>query len=132
LEREPERILDGQCASFEAFSERLPFDELHRDEARAVVLIEPLDRGKIRVIERRERLRLALKPDQAIRVFRKVARQSLDRDLATELGVARAPDFAHPAFAERARNLVVAERLTDHYVSRRLDPKPGKSYNIRP
>jgi hypothetical protein len=40
-------------------------------------------------------------------------RQNLDGDIPAELGVASPVDLAHPAFADRAGDLVVGESLSD-------------------
>ncbi len=49
----------------------------------------------------------AIKP---ISVFRKGDRQDFDRDIATKLRIARAPDFAHPSFADLGDNGVLSDR----------------------
>ena len=41
-------------------AQRLAFDKLHRDEVQAVSLADFIDRDQVRMIQRRERLRLAL------------------------------------------------------------------------
>ena len=46
---------------------------------------EPVDRGDVRMIQRRERLRLAFEPRQAFGVRGERVRQDLDRDLATSV-----------------------------------------------
>ena len=55
------------------------------------------------MIERGEHLRFALEPREPSGIARERLRQDLDRDLAIELGVARAVDLAHAAGAELAR-----------------------------
>ncbi len=53
------------------------------------------------VIERGERLRLALEPRQAVGIRGEELRQDLDRHLPIELRVARPIDLPHPAGAKR-------------------------------
>ena len=59
--------------------------------------------------QRRDCMRLALEARQAIRIGRELRRQDLDRDLATQLRVARAIDLAHAAGADRRDDLVDAD-----------------------
>jgi hypothetical protein len=63
----------------------------------------------VRVIERRECLRFARKSRQPMGIGRKDIRQDLDRDVAIQLRITRAMDFAHPACPERAEDLVRTE-----------------------
>jgi hypothetical protein len=65
-----------------------------------------------RMIERREQPCLALEPREAIGIGREARRQHLDRHIASELRIAGAVDFAHPAAAERRENLVRTETST--------------------
>jgi hypothetical protein len=65
------------------------------------------------VIERREHLRLALESREPIAIGRHHCRQNFQGDVAAELGVARAVDFAHPAGAD----------WRDDFV--RTDPRSG-------
>ncbi len=64
------------------------------------LILEAVDCGDVRMIERREHLRFAAEPRQAIRIDREDLRQHLQRDVATELRIACAIDLAHPAGAE--------------------------------
>ena len=88
----------------------LAFDEFHH-EARAVPadLFESVDRGDVRMIQRRERLRFALETRQAIGIVGERVRQNLDRDLASQLRVARAIHLAHAAGTEYRDDLIRAE-----------------------
>ena len=61
------------------------------------------------MIERREHLRFAAEPRQSIRIAGQERRQDFQRDVAIELGVARAIDLAHTPGAERGEDLIRAE-----------------------
>src|SRR6187551_1409293 len=61
------------------------------------------------MIQRREHFRFALKPREPIRVGRERGGQNLDGDLAFELGVRRAVDLTHSAFADERSDFVSAE-----------------------
>ena len=76
----------------------------------AVRVLEPVDGADVRMIERGEHLRFALKPREPLGIGRERVGQDLQRDVATELRVARAIHLAHPARAEQADDLVDAER----------------------
>ncbi|GMR22658.1 MAG: hypothetical protein BMS9Abin37_1022 [Acidobacteriota bacterium] len=71
------------------------------------------------MIERREQLGFALEPGEPVGVSRELIVQNFDRDVSTELGVARAIDGAHATGAEGLDDLVVPElgpRLDGHGV----------------
>jgi hypothetical protein len=79
----------------------------------AGVIFEAVDAADVRMIERRENLRLAPEACEPIRVIRKGRRQHLDRDVAIELGVVRAIHLAHTADAELAVDAEYANLSTD-------------------
>ena len=96
-------------------AQRLAIDVLHRDELLAVrPLTQRVDRADVRMIERRERARLAREAGAAPGVGGEVQRQDLDGDVATELGVVCAVDLAHAPFAQLAEDAERSKRLTDH------------------
>jgi hypothetical protein len=101
--------LRRQRAGFELGFERLAFDEIHRDVARAVVLVETVNRTDVSVVQRGEELGFALEACEPIGVLRERARQRLDRNLTAELRISGAVNLAHPAGTERADDEVRAE-----------------------
>jgi hypothetical protein len=90
---------DGNRSSREALLEVLALDELEREEGLAVGLLEPVDRGGVRVVERGEQIRLALEAPEPLGVLRDLGRQDLDRHVAVEVRV--------------GADAVVRERLAD-------------------
>ena len=72
-------------------------------------VLEPVDRPDVRMVERGQHLRFALETGEAIRIAREGVRQDLQRDLAIQLGIARAIDLAHAAGPEGGEDLVRAE-----------------------
>ena len=108
-----ERLVDGDRAAREALLEVLAFDQLEGQERLPVGLLEPVDGGDVRVVERGEQVRLALEAREPVFVPRQLGRQHLDRDLAAEVAVGRSIDLAHAAGAERGRDPVVRQRLAD-------------------
>jgi hypothetical protein len=69
--------------------------------------------GDVRVIERRQRLGLALEPRQPRRILRHLLRQHLDRHVAVKALVARPVHHPHPTLADLRGDAVVAEPATD-------------------
>ena len=104
LSRDRQRLVhgNGDASLAEPRRERLPLDELEHQEAGRVRFLESVDAADVRMIQRGEHPRLALEACQAARVARELARQDFDGDVAPELRVVRAVDFAHPAGAEHA------------------------------
>ena len=66
-------------------------------------------RGDVRMVQRREHFRFALKPRQPIVISGERGRQDLDRDLALQLRVRRPIHLAHAAFADLRGDFVDAE-----------------------
>jgi len=66
------------------------------------------------MIQARQHLRLALESRHPLGIFSELIRQHLERHLATELGVFRAPHLAHPASAKLVGDTVVQQRRADH------------------
>ena len=64
------------------------------------------------MIQRGERLGLALEARQAFGVGRERVRQNLDRHLAAQRGVGGAPHLSHAAFAKGRGDLVDADLST--------------------
>ncbi len=89
--------------------QRLAGYELEDEEARSTGVLEAVDRGDVRMVERGESPRLALQPREPVGVRRELRREDLDRDLAAEPRVMRPIDLAHPARAQGREDLVRAE-----------------------
>ena len=109
------RASGNPCSRQDAV-ERLPLDQLHRQEmhVRRFVFFNRVDRDDARAIEGGEDLGLTLESREAVGVAGDVGRQHLQRDVAAELGVAGAIDLAHSASAQLGEDFVVAEGLADH------------------
>ena len=63
-----ERLVERQRAAREPLGEVLALDQLHDEGADAARLLEAVDRGDVRVLERGEHLRLALEAREALGV----------------------------------------------------------------
>src|SRR5262245_13783210 len=93
-------------ASRQSFGEGVALDELEDQCGVVAVVFEPMNGADVRMVECGQQPRLARKSRSASGVCRERLRQHLDRDVATELGVASAIDLAHTADAQRSQNLV--------------------------
>jgi hypothetical protein len=96
---------------FGSFSRQRTLDELHHESGRAGIL-EAVDGGDVRMVQRGEDLRFPLETGAAVGIHRVGIGQQLDGDLATEFRIARAIDFAHAAHPEKGDNLVRADTRT--------------------
>ncbi len=135
LDRDGERLLDRDRPPGDHLVEPFALDQLHHQErqflrsrsrsrsrsrfiGRGRCRLQPIQMRDVRMIQRRQHLRLALEPRQPLRVLRELLGQHLERDLAPEPGVLGAPHLAHAARAERGGHAVVGESVSDHGRSR--------------
>ena len=54
-----QRFIERNWAGSNAIGERWAFDEFHHQRANAIGLFKPIDRGNVRMVERREHLGFA-------------------------------------------------------------------------
>ncbi len=109
LNRILKRMVERQRACRKTQGERLAFEILHDQKIDAVLTPDIVERADMRVIERRNRARLALEPLARLGIARHVRRQDLDRDGAIQARVAGFVDLAHAARAKGGLNLVGAK-----------------------
>ena len=101
LPRERQRLSGGQRAALaEQRAQARPRDVAHREVEHAVDLARVVDRDHVRMLERRDELRLAQEPRAELVVVRELGCDDLERDLAREACVRREVDGAHPAAAQ--------------------------------
>jgi hypothetical protein len=121
LSGDAERLAHGNRSRHEAVVESRAFNELEDEKRCAACVLETVDRGYVRMIQRGKDDGFALETREPIRIGGEMRRQELQRDLALQSRVARAPDFAHPAGAERAKDFVMRQtRSRTHHLSSRL------------
>ncbi len=99
----------GKWACDQELGYRFALDEFEHEEAGAAVLFQTVDRCDIRMVQRRQQLRLTFKPGQAFFVLCELFGQRLDGDFPPEFGVPRTPYLSHAAFSEGRNDLVVRE-----------------------
>jgi hypothetical protein len=108
-QREARELPRRQAASGDQAGERLALHQLHREEVDAVGVLDRVDGDDIGVVQRGNRLGLALEAPEAVGVGRHLQRQDLEGDTAVQPGVFGGVDLTHSAFAERGDDVVVAE-----------------------
>jgi hypothetical protein len=106
-----QRVLERDPPAGQPLLQRFALDQLQHQERLTVGLLQPVDRGDVRVVERGEELGLAPEPGETLRIARHLGGKHLEGDVAAELRVLRAVDLAHPPRAERGHDLVVPETL---------------------
>src|SRR5262245_35582876 len=106
LPRHVERRGQAQWPASHLIAQCLAFDKLADDVMRAFGFADLVNGQDVWMVESGGRLRLPLKPEQAIRILFDGGGQYFERDLAFESGVLGQEDFSHAASAEQADDLV--------------------------
>ncbi len=109
LRAQAQRLGRRERAAREARVERVALDQLEDEVIDVALLADVVERADVRVVEARDRLRLALEAGADLGLVRKVRRQDLHGDVAAEAGVLRAVDLAHAAGAQRREDFVGTE-----------------------
>ena len=112
LTRDVHRLFHRHGASRQPIRECVALDELHDQRVRRGRFLEAVDVRDVRVIQRGEHLSLAAEAREAIGIVGHGGEEDLDRHVAIQPPIATAVDFAHPARAEDAHDLVWAEART--------------------
>jgi hypothetical protein len=108
LPRHGQRLVHWDRAAGDPLRQILALDQFHHERTDATGLFQAVDVRNVRVVERRERLRLPREPRQPVWIARERVRQDLHRDVTVQLGVARTPDLAHAAFTDLGGDLIDA------------------------
>ena len=81
-------------------------DQLHDERKRGARVLEPIDSGDVRMIERGQDLRFAPKSGEPLRIGREEGGKDFERDLAIEFGIPGAIDLAHTAGPDSRQDFV--------------------------
>lgn len=73
------------------------------------MLLEPMQRGDVRVIELGKESSFALEPIQAFLVSRKLFRQNFDGNVSSELRISCPINFSHSTYTNRLDDFILAE-----------------------
>ena len=87
---------------------------LHGDKRLAVLLANVVNGADVGMVQRRSRLRLALKPAERLRILGHFIGQKLQCHEAVQPGVFGFINHTHPAAAEPVHNAVMRNGLPDH------------------
>ena len=93
----------------DALREVVALDQLHHECGDPAAFFEAVDSRDVRMVQRGEHFRFALKAREPIVVSRERRRQDLDRDLAFQLGIGGPIHLSHAAFADQRSDFVDAE-----------------------
>jgi len=117
----PEYVCQWQRATRVAVREGVPLDELHDQIIDSVLMTDVVERADVGVVERRDRLRLALEAVAELRVLRELGGKDFDRDAAIESGITRAIHLAHATGSDRRDDFIWAEPCTGRNCHRSSD-----------
>jgi hypothetical protein len=124
LPRNPQCLLDGNRSTSNAIGKRVTSDQFEDERLGVAVVLDAIDGGDARMVQRRQHLRFPLEPREPVWIGRIQVGQHFDGDVAAETRVARAIDLAHSAFAKLGEDVVVCDRLTDHALVSLASAKP--------
>ena len=109
-----EELLERQAAGRNELGEGLALDVLHGEEALAVGLFDRIDGDDVGMVERGDRLDLALEAGEAVGIFGEGRRQSLQGDLAMQAQILGEVDDPHAALTQFRQDPIVRQLRADH------------------
>jgi hypothetical protein len=111
LSRDGQRLVRWHRPPRNPVGQRRTLDELHHERPRGSALFEAVDLRDVRMVQRREQLRLALEPGEPLGIVRERLEQHLDRNRAFEPRVARSINFSHATDTKRSGDFVGPHRI---------------------
>ena len=109
LDPEAEYLCERQRSTFDTCGQRLTFEQFEHEVLGVVLSTDVVQAADVRVIERRDRLGLALEAGAELRVGRQLRREHLHRDLAVKARIAGLIHLAHASGPDEREDLVGAE-----------------------
>src|SRR5262245_62941434 len=97
LKRDSKRFTDWYPSLVDPVGQCLTVNIFQNQGETTSSFLDAINCRNVRMIERRQQLRLASKPSHPVAVFSQGFRKDLDRDVSAELHVPRAIDFSHSA-----------------------------------
>jgi hypothetical protein len=113
LDSEEEQRVDVHWPVADQVLQSLAVKELHSNEGLAIFFANVMNRADVGMIQRRGRLRLALKAGQRLRVSGDFIRQELQRHETMQPSVLSLVHHTHPAPAQFLADAVVRDGLAD-------------------
>ena len=129
----PAGVVPVERASGDQRVERDAFDELHDEHRLAVVLEHVVEADDVRMLEARQRRRLALEPLAQLGVLGDPRVEDLQRDVALEPFVPGAPHHTHAAATQLLEQSVATrdDRLCSLHVDLETAGQPGRLVQSR-
>ena len=112
LDAEAEYLCERQRSTFETCRQRLTFEQFEHEVLGVVLAADVVQAADVRVIERGDRLGLALEAGAELRVGRQLRREHLHRDLAVKARITGLIHLAHASGPDQRENLVGAKPCT--------------------
>ena len=109
LPRDLDGVADRQRPARHASRERLAFEILHDEVVEIVLVTDVIDPADVRMLETRDRLRLAIESLAALGAHGGAAEDNFDRDRSIQPEILRTVDLAHSASAQRFDDFVGSE-----------------------
>ena len=109
LDAEAEYLRERQRPAFDTCRQRLAFEQFEDEVLGVVLSADVVQAADVRVIERRDRLGLALEAGAELRVTRQLRREHLHGDRAVEARVAGLIHLAHASGPDQREDLVGAK-----------------------
>jgi hypothetical protein len=113
-EHDLEAALERQSVAQQQLVERRALDPLHDQEEASVELLDGMDGDDVRVVERSERVRLALEAAAGALVVAQVVGEELEDDPPLQARVERQQEAAHAAALQLLENPVGADLFANH------------------
>ena len=106
LDAHANRFFERNRTGGDPLGEGRPFDQLQHQRPNPVRLLETVDRGDVRMVERGEDAGLPLEALHSLFIAGEGFGQDLDGHLALQLRIVRAVHLTHPARAQGREQLV--------------------------
>src|SRR5215469_1241344 len=114
LDTQIEHRFSLQRLACDPMSERLTFEQLHRDERPILNLVDFVNRADVRMVEGRRRFGLSLETAEHLWISRDIIGQEFESDETVQLDVLRFIDDTHSPTAELLDDAIVRDGLADH------------------
>lgn len=107
-----QRFIERNRPACDAVGERVAVNALQHKRVDVAAVLQSMDCGDVRMVQRGEYLRLPVHAGEAFSICGKPCRQNLQRDVTAEFRIPRPVDLSHSACADRGNNLVRTEPST--------------------
>jgi hypothetical protein len=113
-----QRLADGQRSACQSLGERLARNQLHDEIAATLLFVQLIDRGNMRMVERRQKPGFTLKAGHPFPVLCEFIAHHLDGNQTVELRVAGAEDLPHAAGPQGVEDFIAAQSGMGNQIKR--------------